>query len=291
MPITKLTPTQEAQMPLYRDLYIKIGRSTAPLNEQAAREACLEWYKQGGLKAPEEIVFQPSPIAAVRYLKQRYPELSSSDIMSASSYGNLEAGWISFYKFFAEVVGIQGASKISGFDLLAKEVGYSFMFDTLAVLTQRPTVLHINEANRLHCTNGPAIKWADGEAIYALNGVTMPAWLFETPKAELTGKQIMGITNVEQRGEALKWYGLDKMMDLLAADVLDVGTEHGYQLLALDVGTGRKEKYLRMLNPSTGEVHVEGVPPETSTVSEALKARWPAHLVTKYGFKNAVERA
>lgn len=289
--ITKLTTEQKATMQVYADQYIKIGRSTEPLNEQAAREACAEWYKQGGLTQPAEVVFQPSPIAAVRYIKQRWPQMSSSDIMAASSYGNIESGWISFYKFFADVLGVKGTERINGFDLLAKEVGYSFMFDTIAVLTQRPCVLHINEANRLHCTNGPAIKWADGTSIYALNGVTMPSWLFETPKEELTGKQIMGITNVEQRGEALKWYGLDKMLDMLKADILDVGTEYGYQLLALDVGTRRKEKYLRMLNPSTGEVHVEGVPPETNTVAEALKARWPSKLVTKYGFKNAVARA
>lgn len=290
--ITKLTKAQEQQMAVYRDQWIKHGRSTEPLNEEAARGACIEFYKQGGLNPPKEIVFQPSPMAAVNYLKQRFPKLSNSDIYAAASWGNLEAGWISFYTYMHEVLGIEGAGKISGFAALAKQVGYSFVFDTIAVLTQRPTVLHINEANRLHCTNGPAIKYADGNAIYTLNGVTMPAWLFETPKEQLTGKQIMGITNVEQRGEAIKWYGLQNMLGLLDAKIVDEsGCQYGYQVLDLDVGTTERQRYLRMLNPSTGEVHIEGVPPGTKTVRQALEARWPDTLRSKYGYKDAAARA
>ena len=290
--ITSLTKEQEAKMHQYAANWIKIGRDTSTLNQQRCREVIADVYAAGGLKAPAEVVFQPSPIAAVKYLKERFPKMSGSDITAALIYGQTDAGWLSFYAFFDEQVGIKGTEQCRPLRELAKHAGWCYVFDTIAVICEKPVVLHINEANRLHCTNGPAIKYSNGDAIYALNGVTMPAWLFETPKEKLTGKQIMGITNVEQRGEAIKWYGLANMLELLSADVLDeTGCQYGYQLLALDVGTGRKERYLRMLNPSTGEVHIEGVPPETTTCLEALKARWPSTLLTKYGFKQAVARA
>jgi hypothetical protein len=289
--IKSLTKEQTDALPQFRDEWIRHGRSTAPFNEANAKLAVAKWYECAKREQPKEIVFIKSPKAAVEYLKNRFKGLTNNDITSSTFYGQFEVGWISFYVTMRDLLKVSGVDAISGYEMLAKEAGVCFMFDTIAVITHKPTVLHINEANRLHCTNGPAIAWADGNCVYSLNGITMPSWLFETPKDQITGKQIMGIANAEIRGEAIKWYGLNNMLDLLDATVIDTGTEHGYQLLSLDVGTGRKEMYLKMNNPSTGEIHIEGVPPETKTVMEALSARWSDKLRLKYGFKNAIARA
>lgn len=290
--LEKLSPEQEAQLSVYAANWIKIGRDKSPLNQERCRAVIADVYAAGGLKPPLEVVFQPSPIAAVKYLRGRFPALTGSAITSAIIYGQTDAGWLSFYAFFDEQCGIAGAEKCRPLRELAKEAGWCYVFDTIAVVCEKPTALHINEANVLHCTNGPAIAYSNGESIYALSGIVMPAWLFTTPKDQITGKQIMGITNAEIRGEAIKWYGLGNMLGLLDAQVLDEsGCEYGYQVMLLNVGTTQKEAYLRMLNPSTGEVHIEGVPPGTTTVRQALEARWPDELRTKYGFKNAVARA
>jgi hypothetical protein len=46
-----------------------------------------------------------------------------------------------------------------------------------------------------------------------------------------------------------------------------------YELSVVDLGDGIVRHYLRMLNPSTGVWHVEGVPPHCRTVAEALAWR------------------
>ncbi len=44
-------------------------------------------------------------------------------------------------------------------------------------------------------------------------------------------------------------------------------------MLVLDLGDGRTRPYLKMLNPSIGVWHVEGVAPAVRTVQEALNFR------------------
>jgi hypothetical protein len=40
--------------------------------------------------------------------------------------------------------------------------------------------------------------------------------------------------------------------------------------LLLNLGDGRNRPYLKMINPSIGTYHIEGVHPECKTVKEAL---------------------
>jgi len=46
-----------------------------------------------------------------------------------------------------------------------------------------------------------------------------------------------------------------------------------YELLLIDIGDERKRPYLKMLNPSIGTWHVEGVHPHCKTVEQALNWR------------------
>ncbi len=46
-----------------------------------------------------------------------------------------------------------------------------------------------------------------------------------------------------------------------------------YELLLLDLKDGRRRPFLKMLNPSSFEYHIEGVPPGCDTIQDALNWR------------------
>src|SRR5882672_7700982 len=62
--IRELTPAQAAAMPAWRDLWISIGLSCAPMEHGDRFEvdrAIRDMYRRAKLKEPSSVVFVPSP--------------------------------------------------------------------------------------------------------------------------------------------------------------------------------------------------------------------------------------
>jgi hypothetical protein len=78
-------------------------------------------------------------------------------------------------------------------------------------------------------------------------------------------------TNVEIRREIVRKIGIEKICKDLHAKKID--NKDNYELLLLD-----NRPYLKMLNPSIGVYHIEGVPLECKTVEDALNSRKPDKL-------------
>jgi len=95
---------------------------------------------------------------------------------------------------------------------------YWLAFDELAVLSRHHVELHRDDRMRLHRTDGPAWLWADGYAIYALDGIRLPDWAVVDPDPQ----RIMAeLTNAEQRRVALTYYGWDRAVADLELRILD----------------------------------------------------------------------
>ncbi len=88
---------------------------------------------------------------------------------------------------------------------------------------------------------------------------------------DIDARRVLELTNAEQRREFVRKVGIDRVCYSLRAQVVDKCGD--YELLVLDLGDGRRRPFLKMLNPSIGTWHVEGVPPETETVQAALNFR------------------
>ena len=129
---------------------------------------------------------------------------------------------------------------------------------------------------RLHCESGPALSFRDGFEIYKLNDVTVPKELVMTPWNEIDVKKWMAEPNVEIRREVLRKVGNEKVMKDLGAILLDSKANiigGPYELYTLELGEGIKTNALKMLNPSIGVYSIENVPPECTTVEQALAFR------------------
>jgi len=182
------------------------------------------------------------------------------------------AGWFSFYEFMKNEIGISftNEKEYNAFKNCQK-YGMVFPLDELCIVCQPPTVIKKN-SNGLHCSDGPALSYNGENEIYALNGVSMPKEYVLTSAENISAETVMKEINVEIRRELLRKVGIERLLNDLPHKILDnVGN---YQLYSLDLSDELKNcKYLKMVNPSVGCFHLEGLDPSINTVEEALKWR------------------
>jgi hypothetical protein len=153
---------------------------------------------------------------------------------------------------------------------------YSFLFiNNKVVLVEKP-ILSTEIAQggiRLHNESEAAVFFPKIKAsAYCLHGVRVPKSLVVGPADKISTDLIPKTRNAEIRREIIRKIGLERVLSELVTEVLD--ERENYQVVNLKIGNeNRARPYLKMLNPSTGTWHIEGVPPHVTTVEQALRFR------------------
>jgi hypothetical protein len=207
------------------------------------------------------------------------------------TYGAHDAGWLGFFAYVGEVLGLD-ITTLKGLFMLADSCGWWSPLDEIAVFQDRPSQIHLTDGV-LHKDGGPAVEYRDGFAVYALHGIRVPDWLAVTPAEQIDPKRLLELTNQEIQREFVRKVGIERIATTLCAkdeagNVMPVDSEDidvmsngqnvrvHYELWILEVGENEEDKlpYLYMQNPSVAEVwHLEGVDPACHTVREALAWR------------------
>ena len=153
----------------------------------------------------------------------------------------------------------------SGTTTTAATVAFDFTDDPNT--TPPSAAYEINELddNKLKITNMLL------ESSYSLHGVFVTEEIATTPAELLDPRIILEQNNAEVRHVVVRKIGIERVLKSLNAEVVD--HQGLYQLVNLDLGDGRYRPYLKMLNPSTEEIHIEGVHPRIGTVKSALMWR------------------
>lgn len=238
-------------------------------NPRKIKEGINFIYSLADLKEPE-IVICSSPM----HMTQE-AQLQKGETIDYLGCG-YDSGWTAFYDFFQRI-GIE-YDKEWKFDIWKEFILNSGVFATVlcenvAFVCIRPCTVKTNSNDDLHCENGPAIAWGDGYCEYALNGVWMTEELVMTPSNKLDSKIILREQNAEVRREIVRKIGAEKICKDLGADCINKSSDGIYELLVLNMGDGRRRPYLKMINPSIGTYHIEGVHPDCKTVEDALNWR------------------
>lgn len=177
--LTKLSPEQEALIPIMRDEWLAHGLSTEPADRAEAEAGMLQAYELAGLKPPARIVWAESPLAGNRMAAEAMG-CSTEQSLREAHYGQHDAGWLAYYAFFLRAAPeITGPEKLLGLMRLAKSAGWYWTLDDLAIICERPHVLHRDENNDLHHRGGPAMAWRDGFEIHAWHGLRVPADMWQ----------------------------------------------------------------------------------------------------------------
>jgi hypothetical protein len=197
-------------------------------------------------------------------------ESQVKDIVWPYLNGNLWAGYFSFYDFCNKVLGIKFQVQ-DKWDLLLKtsDVSLIYPFKDFIVVSEKPTNIKMKNM-MLHNEKGPSVSYADGFCLYALNGVRVSKELVETSAEKLDPQLVAKETNAEIRREIVRKIGIERICHKLGSSLLE--KRWGYELITLNLGD-RVRPYLKMVNPSTGTYHLEGIEPSIKTVEDALNWR------------------
>ena len=178
--ITSLTPEQTARFPEFVDKWTQIGTSTEPVDFENAKKAVCLAYRLAGLEEPTRFYVADGPLAAIKLIKELDPNQKDSEIVSNMTYGSQEAAWLSFYDYNLQVFGLNCCEKLQGIMDLSMYSGWVSMYDDTVVFQHRPDFIKFDDQKRLHCENGPAIRYRDGLCVYAWHGIRIPDnWLNE----------------------------------------------------------------------------------------------------------------
>ena len=171
------------------------------------------------------------------------------DSVGASVYGQHDAGWLAFYAFFKEEVGLTNQTeKLTGLWNLSQSAGWAIPHKEICWVSERHNILMRDERGRLHSVSGPACAYPDGWAIYAVHGVRVPEYVIERPE-EITIAKIRDEKNAEVRRVMIERYGeakyiTDSGMKPVAQD------ERFGDIYVEDLQAGRPIAKLRVTNRS-----------------------------------------
>ncbi|MDE2096214.1 MAG: hypothetical protein KGL39_03145, partial [Patescibacteria group bacterium] len=190
-----------------------------------------------------------------------------------SGYGQHDASWIAFYMFFRFECALKAETeKLLGLAQICRNAGWFLPHKNICWISERHDSLHRNAEGRLHADEKAALTYPDGWAIYALNGIRMKSEYVLTPAEKLNPQTVMQEQNADVRRELIRKVGIERMLAVLPNKVVDkVGD---YQLLSIRLSEQVTDaRFLKMLNPSIGTWHLEGVAPECDTVEKSLNWR------------------
>jgi len=88
---------------------------------------------------------------------------------------------------------------------ITRSIGWWYPFNDFCILTDRPEIIRRDDQNRLHCGDGPALRYRDGYTLHALNGLRVPAKIIEAPET-LTAQEVRDERNAEIRRHMLDRY-------------------------------------------------------------------------------------
>lgn len=178
--ISSLTKEQEAQIPVYRERFRQIGLSTEPTDrskaEAAVRRAYAYLSESGSSEAANpEIVWADSPMLGAK-LAAQYAKgdvnVTTKEIQeqaALASYGSFEAYWVSVYVFIAEQLPVKKDELADVALDIVTHCGVYWTFEDLVVMTPKPSKISMLDS-KLHCVDGPALEYPNGDGLYAVNG-------------------------------------------------------------------------------------------------------------------------
>jgi hypothetical protein len=247
------------------------------INEKVATEALGDIYEFAKLKRPEVLFFK-GPKDALEFCRKELKQ----EVTQFDAFGlGYDAGWIAFYDFFQRIGKLPTDNK--EFEALKSMalsgVWATILFDKLVVVIARPNTVKLDERNRLHCADGPAVAFDDGSLYFFWHNTRVTKKIIMTPE-KLTAQEINAERNsevVRAIVEKLGWAEFMKRIEVKLVDKwFDTSTKLHYELY--DFKNRRFELAPRLLKMESPEVldgtrptYIEPVHPHLNSCQAARK--------------------
>jgi hypothetical protein len=276
--LEKLSPEQEALMPVVRDQWI----AAALGGDTSIDEAILtDWLKfcYGLIKKdtpPFEIC--DGPMDAQRRANAKNGNAKLESYPSGIGLG-YDSGWTAFYDYFTRIGVINDANFNAWMKFKAAGIWDCLLFERIAYVIRRPVTVNKDEQGRLHCENGGAVVFKNGEKYYSWHGTRVPERLIMASQ-DVTKEDLLAERNAEvvrAWGEKLGW---TKFLDTIGAVLIDDATDEntGLRYSLYDLKERPSDNFARFLkmespalNDGTRPYYVEPVHPGLKSAMAARK--------------------
>ena len=178
----------------------------------------------------------------------------------------------------------------SGLAQVARNAGWWWAFNNVAILTERPTTLHRDGQGRLHHARDAALTYPDGWDIWAWHGVRVPRDLIETG---WDTARILAERNAEIRRCAIERTGWDRFLADSELTPVATAPDPGnapHDLALYDLPPALKDMYARparLLVCTNGSVERDGTRRRFGLVVPAHHADPVAAAADLYGLTAA----
>lgn len=134
-------------------------------------------------------------------------------------FGNHDIKHLARCNYYQHLSRTRGGT-ISALIELAQQASWFLPTSEVCFVSERPMVLQLDERNRLHAVNGPAIAYADGWRCYSVRGIKVPPQLIEE-RDKLRVEDIEKERNAEMRSIKLELFGLERYVRESGAELVD----------------------------------------------------------------------
>lgn len=306
--IEKLTPEQEAKFPDYVNKWVSIGTNTDRLDPVETKRIIDNFQTEILQREKVPVVIFDNPnecwVACNYAVSGVAPEdlharvdnffntpKGQRDIVIEQPVfpyqeGSFFVSVFSFYDYMFNELGIEIDAELKRlYDMWEEtsKLGLIYPLDNVVIVSEKPTVIKLNENRVLHCDGGPALEYAGHGPfqIFALNGVMVDEYLAVTPGEQLELEYYNKIDNADQKTEFVRKFGVERMLSF--GTKLDDYTNYNeewwnrseyelWDMKALFPGV-RYAPHLKMTNQTSGVFHVEAVSPSCLTLADAIKER------------------
>jgi hypothetical protein len=230
-----ITPELEAKIEESYVEYLKRGTSTAPANRPEVEETIRRIYAREGIKEIPVIYWADGLQAALT-------ELKNSGVTSTSTglWGAMDLPYYSQFDFAAKHIDPNIFSKKDQEELddmmKMTQVWFWWPFTDCLVM-DTPSTLLFDEAGELHCENGPAIEFRNGEQLFYIHGHLVNKKVV-MEKETITIEDISAEGNDEVRRIMIDAYGPEKYAKELGSTVIDSDVSCGQPRFLVKVKDG-----------------------------------------------------
>lgn len=208
--------------------------------------------------------------------RKKMSELTLSYVPTACIGIGHDAGWAAYYEYYKMVGGDTISNNEHRLKIVKDGIWDCIITNDIAIVSRRPYKVRLDDQQRLHSIDNPALEWNDGHKLYFVSGVNMPAKYFLEPDA-LTPQEVINQTNVEVRKGLIQMLGVEKFIALCGGTVVDEDKDEEdmpRRLIRLNTKTSNGENFtvLEVECPSKHDKHYLFVPPTMTRCRQA--AAW-----------------
>lgn len=183
--------------------------------------------------------------------------------MTHAVHGQFDAAWLPLY---------EAAGMAPGLAEMARSAGWWWPFENTVILTERPLALRLDDQDRLHHGDGPALAYADGFAAYSWRGNALTPE-FGRRLAAATPESIRAEENAELRRMMIEYYTPERFLQDSGAQ--PVQQDEAGKLWRMELPQDEPIVMVEVVNSSpepdgTFNIYFLRVPPTTQTAKAGV---------------------